>query len=391
MGYILLTVRFRVFLMETFKKLSSQILVDLKDTEGDYRVSSLPLDKAQAIFSLIFVGFCIVAMLWVDWLLFKEEPKLFRLMALYRGGFILFTAVFAIAISRTNKVRIFDRLVLVWISALLAFLLLFNFTRPANYLTTVFDIITIFAVYVLSPLKIYTNFLLTFCFSLATLYIDHFLKSGVNLVALDVADSAHLIVHLLGLGSSYQLQSYRRKAFKAFMDEKDAREMVAYLANIDPLTKSLTRRQFFNIAESEFLRFRRYRRPLSVMIMDADLFKAINDTYGNHAGDLALRSLSLVAMEQKRAQDTFGRLGGEEFALLMPETGLEQAVVVAERIRQMWSQSPVNLDGEMIHSTISIGVAEASEADEVLEDILRRADQMMYKAKEQGRNRVMSA
>lgn len=376
--------------METFKKLSSQILIDLKDMEGDFRVSNLPLDKAQAVFSLIFVGFCIAAILWVDWLLFKDRPNLFQLMMIYRGTFILFTAIITVAISRTNRVRDFDRLVFVWVSTLLLFLLLLNFTRPANYLTTVFDIITIFAIYVLSPLKVYTNFILTFCFSLATLYIDHFLKLGVDPVALDVANSAHLIVHLLGLGSSYQLQSYRRKAFKAFMDEKDAKEMVAYLANIDQLTKSLTRRQFFNIAGSEFRRFQRYHRPLSVMIIDADHFKKINDTYGHHAGDLALRSLSLVAMEQKRAQDTFGRLGGEEFALLMPETKLEQAIVVAERIRQMWEQSPVNLDGQLIHSTMSIGVAEAAETDEALEGILHRADQMMYKAKEQGRNQVVS-
>jgi len=186
-----------------------------------------------------------------------------------------------------------------------------------------------------------------------------------------------------------QLHSYRRKSYQAFIDEKDAKEMVAYLANIDPLTKSLTRRQFMNIAESEFRRFQRYRRPLSILILDADHFKQINDTYGHHAGDLTLRSLSLVAMEQKRAQDTFGRLGGEEFGLLMPETTLEQAGIVAERVRRVWDESPVNLDGELIHSTMSIGVAEAVESDGSLEDLLRRVDRMLYKAKESGRNRVM--
>ncbi|HSQ38715.1 MAG TPA: GGDEF domain-containing protein, partial [Anaerolineales bacterium] len=190
--------------------------------------------------------------------------------------------------------------------------------------------------------------------------------------------------------SVLQMQTYRRKSFQAFIDEKDAKEMVAYLANIDPLTKSLTRRQFLSIAESEFRRFQRYHRPLSIMILDADRFKKINDTYGHHAGDLALRSLSLVAMEQKRAQDTFGRLGGEEFALLLPETPLDRAVVVAERIRLVWEASPVNLDGHLIRSTMSIGVAEAASTDESLEDLLRRADRLLYKAKQSGRNRVES-
>ena len=103
-----------------------------------------------------------------------------------------------------------------------------------------------------------------------------------------------------------------------------------------------------------------------------------------------LRSLSLVALEQKRAQDTFGRLGGEEFGLILPETGLEQAKIVADRIQTVWARTPSNLDGVMIHSTVSIGVAEAQPEDKTFDDILRRADLMMYKAKDQGRNRVVS-
>jgi diguanylate cyclase (GGDEF)-like protein len=195
-------------------------------------------------------------------------------------------------------------------------------------------------------------------------------------------------VHALGLGSTLQIQSYRRKSFKAYMDEKDAKEMVAYMVNIDTLTKSLTRRHFFNMAQSEFQRFTRYRRPLSALVLDIDLFKNVNDTYGHHAGDIVLRSFSLVAIEQKRVQDTFGRLGGEEFGLLLPETNLEQARVVAERIQKTWEKSPVNMDGVPIRSTVSIGVAEADKEDKSFEDLMRRADLMMYKAKERGKNQV---
>jgi diguanylate cyclase (GGDEF)-like protein len=87
-------------------------------------------------------------------------------------------------------------------------------------------------------------------------------------------------------------------------------------------------------------------------------------------------------------QDTFGRLGGEEFGLLLPETNLQQALVVAQRIRTMWEGSPVILDGELIHSTVSIGVTEASIEDTVFDDLLLRADKLLYKAKNAGRNRV---
>jgi diguanylate cyclase (GGDEF)-like protein len=307
----------------------------------------------------------------------------------YRAGYVLVTVALAFAVNKTTKVRIFDRLVFGWIFFTVIFVGLFNFTRPANYLATPFDIIIPFAIYTLSPLPMKQSLALAVGFSIGTLYVDHFHKFGVDPIALNAIVYALVIMHVLGISAALQLQSYRRRSFKAYLDEKDAKEMVAFLSNIDMLTKSLTRRQFLNIAESEFRRFLRYRRPFSILIIDADRFKSINDTYGHHAGDIALRSLSLVAMEQKRAQDTFGRLGGEEFGLLMPETNLAQGIVVAERIRQTWEETPVNLDGELIHSTISIGAAEAISGDESIEDLLRRTDRMLYKAKEAGRNRVM--
>jgi len=373
-----------------FRNLFSQTLIDLRDLEGDYRVFNLQIDKAQIILSMIIASISIFGLLMVDMVLFKNQPGMFQWMVIYRGGFILLTVLVILVLARIKKVRIFDRLVLGWLALTIIFLLATNFTRPGNYLATPFDIIIVFAIYVLSPLKLQTNSLLALGFSVGTLYIDLFLKSGVDPVALNVAIGAQIVVQVLGLGSALQIQSYRRKSFKAYIEEKDAKEMVAYLANIDPLTKSLTRRHFFNIAESEFMRFTRYRRPLSVLVLDADSFKAINDTHGHHAGDIVLRSLSLVALEQKRAQDTFGRLGGEEFGLILPETGLEQAKIVADRIQTVWENTPSIMDGMLIRSTVSVGVAEAGVDDKTFDDVLRRADLRMYKAKEQGRNQVVS-
>lgn len=376
--------------MEILKKLSGQILTDLKELEGDYRSTNLPVDKAQSVIYLIIVSISILLLASVDLLVFKDRLDLFWLMMFYRAVSIAFTLAIVFAILRTDKVRIFDRLILIWISATVFSLLLFNFTRPHDYLTTVFDIIVVFAIYVLSPLRLQTNILLAAAFSIGTLYIDFVLKTGVDPVNLQVAFLSQFIVHALGWGAAVQLHSYRRRSFKAFVDERDAKEMVAYLANIDPLTKSLTRRHFFNIAESEFKRFVRYHRPFAVLVIDADAFKSINDNHGHHAGDIVLRSFSLVALEQKRAQDTFGRLGGEEFGLILPETNLEQACVVAERIRSTWEQTPSNLDGRLLPCTVSIGVAEAQVDDQSFDAVLRRADLMMYKAKQLGRNRVVS-
>lgn len=372
------------------KKLFGNALTDLGNLEGDYRVSQLKNDISQSILYMTIVALSNLALLRVDAILFKGRMDLFLWMSAYRLGYAAVTALFGVFMKRTARVRTFDRLMSGWILFTIAFLISINFTRPSDYLMTSFDTLVPFVIYVLSPLRIQKTAALALVFSFGTLLVGYTFKTDVDSLLMNAAVFGQIISHMLGWVSNLQIQTYRRKSFQAFMDEKDAKEMVAYLANIDPLTKSLTRRQFMNIAESEFRRYQRYRRPLSILILDADRFKGINDTYGHHAGDLVLRSLSLVAMEQKRAQDTFGRLGGEEFGLLMPETSLERARVVAERIRMMWELSPVKLDEELIRSTMSIGVAEAVSTDQSLEDLLRRADRMLYKAKDQGRNCVAS-
>lgn len=373
-----------------FKRFFSESMTDLGELEGDYRAFHLRNDIDLSLLSYLIASISILAMLLTDAIVFKDAPNLFNLMVFSRIGYALITIPVLIATLHCSKVRMFDRLISGWLLFTVVYLVVVNYIRPTDFSTSAFAIIVPFAIYLLSPLKISINFLLAFFFSFGIFMIEYFLKASPASIPWTGALASQLVVHTLGLGSSMQLQSYRRKSFKAYIEEKDAKEMVAYLANIDPLTKSLTRRQLFNIAESEFLRYVRYRRPLSILVIDADRFKNINDSYGHHAGDIVLRSLSLVALEQKRAQDTFGRLGGEEFGLILPETNLEQAKIVAERIQKTWEQSPVNLDGELIQSTVSIGVAEANPDDKTFDDVLRRADRMMYRAKEAGRNQVMS-
>lgn len=372
------------------KKFWRQFLLDLGEMEGEYRAFHLKDDIQQSSFYILIAIISIMSMAGTDALLYQNRPDLFLWMLLFRGAFTFISILILISIRRASKLRVYDRLMMVWLCLVVLFLLLFNFTRPANFMTTAYDVILPFAIYIISPLKIFYTIALAFSFSVGILYIDFFHKSGVDPATLNMVLVAQLLVHIIGLTSSIQIQSYRRKSFRAYIQEKDAKEMVAYLANIDPLTKSLTRRQFFNIAETEFLRFARYHRKLSMLVLDADYFKNINDTYGHYAGDLVLRSLSLVILEQKRTQDTFGRLGGEEFAILLPETNLQQAKTVAERVQKTWAETPCNVDGQIIHSTVSIGVAEATDQDQSLEDILRRADRMMYKAKEAGRNKVVA-
>ena len=161
------------------------------------------------------------------------------------------------------------------------------------------------------------------------------------------------------------------------------REEFEFLATHDSLTGALMRRAWLGQGEAELARSQRHRRTLSLLAMDLDHFKNINDTLGHAAGDQALIRFVAGVNRLRRIQDSLGRLGGEEFVLLLPETDMAQAALVAERIRATTADA---VGGG--HCTVSIGVAEMRFGDDTLSSVLARADAAMYRAKSLGRNRV---
>ncbi len=163
------------------------------------------------------------------------------------------------------------------------------------------------------------------------------------------------------------------------------------LASTDALTHSYNRRAFMNRAEQEFSRARRYHHPLSVLMLDADHFKRVNDVYGHRFGDMLLQHLVKSCQSCLRQSDLVGRVGGEEFAILLPEAPLDRAQEVAERLRKFIMESEVkNQQGVCASYTVSIGAASLSDANDNFEELLHCADIALYQAKEQGRNRVVS-
>jgi len=163
------------------------------------------------------------------------------------------------------------------------------------------------------------------------------------------------------------------------------------LAGTDPLTGAFNRRRFLEVGNAEMRRSKRYKHNFSVLMLDIDRFKAVNDTYGHSIGDLALKETVTVIQDAMRGQDTLGRLGGEEFAVIVPESGVEDAAAVAERIRASIAQIVIDTPDEPLSFTMSIGVSESDNDDDSVEDALKRADKALYAAKEQGRNQVVCA
>ncbi len=160
-------------------------------------------------------------------------------------------------------------------------------------------------------------------------------------------------------------------------------------ATLDPLTDLNNRRYFTALAQQEIVSHKRDKQLFSLIMLDIDLFKSINDTYGHAVGDQAIIHVTRVCTSLLRESDIMGRIGGEEFAILLPHTSLEIAVEVANRIRERIEQTQMAVDGKFITISVSIGVT-AVNNQESFDDALLRADKALYEAKEQGRNQVRS-
>ncbi|HEX8626936.1 MAG TPA: diguanylate cyclase [Catenuloplanes sp.] len=186
------------------------------------------------------------------------------------------------------------------------------------------------------------------------------------------------------LGSALAVQGATAYANASLLAQVQA------LATVDELTGVPNRRGFFDVAARELTGARRPGRALSAVMVDIDHFKQVNDSYGHITGDEVIRAVATRLTERVRRTDTVGRYGGEEFALVMPDTGLDRAARVAEELRAAVADTPLDTRSGALTVTVSIGVAELRPDDDVV-GLLARADEALYRAKTGGRNRVCSA
>ena len=212
-------------------------------------------------------------------------------------------------------------------------------------------------------------------------------------------DTEHRVMALAGLiyiavmyNASRELAHYFRQSQQLALELAIARDRAEHLARIDALTGMCNRRAFYEQGETLLRQARRYGKPLSLIMLDIDHFKSVNDSRGHAAGDATLQAVALAIQETPRETDVAGRVGGEEFALLLPETTLADATRLAERLRSRIAEklSVAHGDGE-IRVTASFGVAEFDSTTESLDVLVARADALLYRAKESGRNRVVAA
>lgn len=173
-----------------------------------------------------------------------------------------------------------------------------------------------------------------------------------------------------------------------FTERKQTEERLIKLSTIDSLTNVSNRRHLFTLSRKAFDYSTRYGNPFSILLMDIDHFKTINDTYGHLIGDEVLRQLAHLVSQNIRDADIFGRYGGEEFMITMPNTSLRQAKLAAENLRKLIAGHEITLQEIKLNTTVSIGISEWEVKKEAFQDIINRADQALYIAKNTGRNRV---
>ena len=224
-----------------------------------------------------------------------------------------------------------------------------------------------------------------------------FCMSGMLVYVLGMGDVAHIRMRQLRQArlareTSGQALEQANEALREQIEEiSRLQEQLREQVHRDPLTGQYNRRYLDATLQREMRRCARESAPLSLLMMDIDHFKSVNDTHGHLVGDEVLRQIGLILATHARSHDVVCRYGGEEFLLMLPQLPLTQALQRAEQLRRVVQQHAFLTDGGDIHVTLSVGVAAFPENGQTVDELLRNADHALYQAKREGRNRVVQA
>lgn len=370
------------------------------ETELEFRRWSHHGNISQARLTLLIAITVLVVYILNDYLMLRTGEHFFYSLLvrslIFAGGLLTIGII-----SITHNPALFDRIIFLFQAVTIGLLLFMQgFIKPEPIAAALSVVLIAIAMYLFLPNRLTIAGLLSTTLSIGffsitiTVYdIDRLLQLqlgmillGANLIGATFCGRAHLV---------------KRKEFLELMRERAAREalqeeiakrlklekLLVHQTRTDELTGATNRRYFMELGDEVINRSHRYGRPMSLLMIDLDHFKQINDRYGHSVGDEALQQFSKLCLSTLRKPDIFGRLGGEEFAIITPEESLHGAVQTAERLRSRVEES---FGATPYRLTISIGVTELNETDNSIGDLLRRADNMMYKAKNLGRNCVIA-
>jgi diguanylate cyclase (GGDEF)-like protein len=364
-----------------------QVELDLGPLEKEYRREFLRSDASQAIYVIGLSNLISLALIPADYQSFGPEREFFLFLSARLVILLISLVCMGVLIKSTDPTD-HDRSLAVYMAAGAMINIFFNSMTSPGYVTYLGVSIVVLNIYYFgfhSPFHIRTT--ISILFSLIVTFQAYQSPTGGELGSTVLG--MYLLTNILGASISARLHAYRRASYKAHVDGKKLESELNRQANTDPLTKTWNRRKFTESCIQEFNRAQRYAGPLVLMLIDIDQLKQINDTHGHLMGDEAIRHCASILKSQIREQDILGRLGGDEFGILLPETRLIEGAFVARRIQEATNNPNMALTGLPQLVTLSIGIAEWVETDDNFEDFFTRADKMLYRAKHGGRNRLV--
>ncbi|HMV95437.1 MAG TPA: GGDEF domain-containing protein [Anaerolineales bacterium] len=362
-------------------------LADLKDVSPACREYFL---KADSLLSALAIGISAAVIpptAVLDYLYYGFTEKFFATV-LFEGVFVALCLLAMVAVRHAHTVAVYDWAVFIWTFMAAIGFSIMGFDQPERVTENIL-VVVIFTTVIYT---LVTNRLLFRLIPAWMMMISYLVIFGSDLPTAiipqqEIFFSASLLVVNIGglliVGSSNR---HKQDDYQARQSEKEARQQLETLASIDPLTNIFNRRHFMEIFNHELDRGKRYGARFSLVLMDLDHFKQVNDTYGHLAGDEALKAFVRIIQENKRKTDIFGRLGGEEFGLLMMETSGADALTTLQRFLSKARQEHIVMDDSTFHFTFSAGITETLPKDRSIDEIIHRADEALYKAKESGRN-----
>ncbi|MEW5938834.1 MAG: GGDEF domain-containing protein [Chloroflexota bacterium] len=362
--------------------------IDLGDLEAEFRAHYLPLSIQQTRAAIAFAVIAVASLSTIDYLLYGDSSQFFiNLFA--RGIFVLISAFVAYLLARHLKFATYEKITLGWSLILTGLTFYVDYNRPPDFTQNItFHILMALSGYVLIPLRPVLRVIAPVLMTLGNFWIIFTVKEIPSAVWMGVTVSTYLLLHIAGILTAVRTYNALRVQFRAENELRLSNERLRQLAITDDLTGIYNRRYFLERAQEEFERFQRHRHSFSLMIADLDLLKQVNDSHGHQAGDLAIRLFTNLVAREKRATDIFGRLGGEEFGLLLPDTSISEAQVVVNRIYDGRKILVVRTADENVNFTFTAGVAECRPEHHTLDDLFRAADRALYRGKSGGRNRV---
>lgn len=363
-------------------------ILEPRELEKNYRQSHLKNDARQiqviiALLAAIILGFGIND----TWQISNEELRnQVRLLRVTMFGVSLLVIA---NLHKIHNAKVIDNVLLAWWLFIFSSVLFIDASRNSSYMGhLITDILLIIAVYSTTHFRFCYQLFAALFFTTGSLLLFAHVKALPPETSVFFCFASLVLANALGIIQALQIHRVRRQQYKAISGERHLRKIMEHLAHTDELTELNNRRNFFSLARVELRKCKRHGRPLSLAAMDVDYFKTINDTYGHHAGDIALKQLAQLLKEQCREEDIVARIGGEEFAILFPESSLEDARKSAERLREFCQNMKINSGEQEFSMTLSIGLTQTRETDANIDETLSRADDALYQAKRNGRNQL---